>query len=190
MDLVPVDGKALLKVACPPPRGAAPRMVVPFCVNVTVPIGVPPNCGVTVAVNVTDCPIVEGFGDKSRVVVVVSLTTWLKVGEVLGVKFVLPTYVAVMDLVWPEGKTLSRVAFPPLSVAVPMAFAPLKKLTVPLGVLGDPDTVAVKATDWPALDGFGLEDRVVVVQPNAGTENVPRLEKLPPAPYRFLPRAL
>ena len=51
-----------------------PRTVTPF-LNVTVPVGVPLNCGVTVAVNVTDCPETEGLTAELTVVVVEALLT-------------------------------------------------------------------------------------------------------------------
>jgi hypothetical protein len=38
--------------------------------NVTVPVGVPPDCPVTVAVSVTDSPKMDGFGDEVNTVVV------------------------------------------------------------------------------------------------------------------------
>ena len=46
MDLLPVAGKDLLKLACPVLRVTVPMVTVPF-IKVTVPVGVPPNCGVT-----------------------------------------------------------------------------------------------------------------------------------------------
>ena len=51
------------------PRIAAPSL------KVTVPEGVPVNWGVTVAVNVTDCPETEGFDGEARVVAVEALLT-------------------------------------------------------------------------------------------------------------------
>ena len=42
--------------------------------------------------------------------------------------------------------------------------APSRKLTVPVGLVGDVAvTTAVKVTGWPKADGFGELDRVVVV---------------------------
>src|SRR5215472_7917688 len=59
-----------------------------------------------------------------------------------------------------------KVAWPLLSVPVPMGVPPSRKVTVPTGV-PDPgataDTVAVKVTDWPKTDGFTDEVTVVVV---------------------------
>jgi hypothetical protein len=44
-------------------------------INLTRPVGVPLNCGVTLAVRVTDCPKFEGFCDEINAVVVVALPT-------------------------------------------------------------------------------------------------------------------
>ena len=46
--------------------------------NVTVPVGVPVReAGLTVAVNVTDCPATDGFADDKRAVVVVVVAVWV-----------------------------------------------------------------------------------------------------------------
>jgi hypothetical protein len=52
-----------------------PLIVAPFEVNATVPVGVGDPVGDTVAVNVTDCPEVEGFMLEARLVLVVTLST-------------------------------------------------------------------------------------------------------------------
>lgn len=71
------------KVALPPDRVPVPSVVDPF-LKVTVPVGVPPNAGVTVAVKVTDWPYCEGFFEEARVVVVLALlTVWARGAEVL-----------------------------------------------------------------------------------------------------------
>ena len=71
-----------------------PSEIVPF-LNVTVPLAVPAVAGLTVAVNVTDCPETEGFSDDTRLVdvaasvpplVIVSVST----GDVLPLKFASP----------------------------------------------------------------------------------------------------
>jgi hypothetical protein len=54
-------------------------------------VGLAPVADVTVAVNVTDCPALDGFGDvASAVVVVTAFTTWETAAEVLGASFVEP----------------------------------------------------------------------------------------------------
>lgn len=52
------------------------------------------------------------------------------------------------------------VATPPANVDVPKAVAPLLNVTVPV----TPDArVAVKVTDWPALEGLADEVRLMAV---------------------------
>ena len=61
--------------------------------NVTVPVGTPAagGTGLTVAVNVTACPVVEGFGVEVRLVLVFRrFTAWVTTGEVLPRKLGLP----------------------------------------------------------------------------------------------------
>jgi len=92
MEWDPRASAEVVSVACalpfsePVPRAAVPSM------NVTVPVGVPePEVAVTVAVNVTDCPIADGFTDDFSVVALAAwLTTWLKVADALAWKFVSP----------------------------------------------------------------------------------------------------
>jgi hypothetical protein len=71
MDQVPALANAVVQVATSPLSVAVPRVALPF-LKVTVPAGVPLNSGATVAVNITDCPTVEGFSDEISVVVVVA----------------------------------------------------------------------------------------------------------------------
>jgi hypothetical protein len=52
------------------------------------------------------------------------------------------------------------VAFPPLIVPVPRVVLPVKKVTVPVAAEGE--TVAVKVTEAPYVEGFN-EDAIVVV---------------------------
>ena len=69
-----------------------PRLLLPS-LNCTVPVGVPLPGAVTlmVAVKVTNCPENEGLGEEVTAVLVgASLTTCLKLGEVLVVKLVSP----------------------------------------------------------------------------------------------------
>jgi hypothetical protein len=57
-----------------------------------------------------------------------------------------------------------NVACPlPLSVPVPSVVGPSLKVTVPVGVLLEPDTLAVKATAAPNVLGFEVEPMVVVL---------------------------
>ena len=53
---------------------------------------------------------------------------------------------------------VENVATPPaLRVPVPIVVAPSRKVTVPVGVPPGPVTVAVKVTDWPKVEGFGVD---------------------------------
>ena len=60
-----------------------PEIAVPFEVKLTVPVGCGGPEGPTVAVMVTDCPAVEGFGELVTVVVLPGCTTCVTVFEVL-----------------------------------------------------------------------------------------------------------
>ena len=66
--LLPTGKVAVLRLALPPARFTVPRTTEPE-VNVTVPVGVVVG-DVTVAVNLTVCPAVEGFFEDTIVVVV------------------------------------------------------------------------------------------------------------------------
>ena len=66
MECAVVDNAEVLNVAVPSLRGLAPRVVTPS-LNVTLPDALE---GETVAVNVTDCPDVDGFCDEVSVVLV------------------------------------------------------------------------------------------------------------------------
>jgi|ERR1022692_1564104 hypothetical protein len=56
--------------------------------NATLPVTVPPSCAVTVAVNVTDCPKLEGFCEETNVVVVDARVTTRATffGELLAIR--------------------------------------------------------------------------------------------------------
>ena len=70
-----------------PFSGAVPRRARPER-KLTLPVGVPAEPDVIVAVKVTDCPSVEGFGDEASAVEVeapdAALTTWERAEELLG----------------------------------------------------------------------------------------------------------
>src|SRR5450631_4059466 len=68
--------------------------VAPLDLNVTVPVA--PE--VTVAVNVTVCPTIEGFTlETTDMVLGYLLTTCFSAGEVLLALFASPTYLAIME---------------------------------------------------------------------------------------------
>ena len=61
-------------LAVPPDTLADPKFLVP-ALKITDPVGAPVVLDVTVAVNVTDCPLVDGFCDDATVVIVAALFT-------------------------------------------------------------------------------------------------------------------
>ena len=93
---MPTASDAVLHVACALAFNAAvpqPVIVVPPARKFTVPVGMLAPGAVTliVAVNVTDWPETDGLGDEVTAVLVEALpTVWVKFGEVLVLKFVLP----------------------------------------------------------------------------------------------------
>jgi hypothetical protein len=148
MALLPVVGKTLTNVDCPLLSGAVPSVTAPFK-KVTEPVGVPPDGAATDAVKLTVWLTAEGFGDDTSVMTVAAgFTSWLNASEVLDVKFESPEYTAVMELLPAAPKVFVRVACPLLlSVTVPSAVVPSRKLTVPVGVPPKGDVkVAIKLT--------------------------------------------
>src|ERR1700722_16364364 len=88
----------VLKVAAPLPLSAFVASTVPLFKKVTVPVGVPLNCGATRAVKVTDCPKLDGFREEAKVVVLVALpTTWLTAVDLLPRNFESPPYTALIE---------------------------------------------------------------------------------------------
>jgi len=69
---VPKASEDVVKVACPPVNVSVARVAAAFF-KMTVPVGVPVNCGDTVTVKVTGCPGAEGFAEETTVEVVVAL---------------------------------------------------------------------------------------------------------------------
>jgi hypothetical protein len=55
-----------------------------------------------------------------------------------------------------------NVAVVPAIVPVPSVVVPSTNCTVPVTPLG---TVAAKVTDWPTVDGFGEEVRIIFARP-------------------------
>src|SRR5438552_16000124 len=139
--------------------------------NVTVPVGTP-VAEVTVALRVTACPVVEGFGVEVRVVVVAAaagaFTTWVTTAEVLAANVALPPYAAVSGWLPAASVEMEIEALPLTSVAVPSTVAPSRNVTVPVGTPVAEVTVALRVTACPVVEGFGVEVRVVVVAAAAG----------------------
>src|SRR5258708_5583181 len=113
---------------------------------------VPPNCGVTVAVKVTGCPTVDGFGDEINAVVVVALFTvsfttfdWLVAKSLSPPK---PAWIAMA----PAGTlVVVKLQDPCVRKHVPRTVVPIFNVTAsPSG--GEPTlelTVAAKVTACP-----------------------------------------
>jgi hypothetical protein len=107
---------------------------------------------------------------SDRVVVFVWLTTWLSAADLLGVKEVLPLYVAAMVCVPSASIESVNSALSPLTLTVPRVFVPSRKVTVPVTVPPNSGTtVAVKVTACPKVDGFNEELNDVVLSALATT---------------------
>src|SRR5262245_41016158 len=87
----PTASADVVNVVEPPESAAVPRTAVPS-LKVTLPVGVPPPgaTGVTVAVNVTEAPAIEGFDDDTTAVVVADLITVCTTSAELWRKLVAP----------------------------------------------------------------------------------------------------
>jgi hypothetical protein len=87
---LPDETKVVMNVALPLTSGAVAGTTVPP-LNVTVPLGVPSNSPVTVAVNITDWVAMDGFRLEAKAVLVLArFTVCDKTDELLGEKFVSP----------------------------------------------------------------------------------------------------
>ena len=164
---VPVVSDDVENVATPLTSGTEPSVVVPS-MKVTEPVGVGPpvdgGAGLMVAVKVTAWPMLEGFAEEVRVVVVLACWTVCVIAvEVLGEKLVLPWYIAVIESKPKVRAVVTMLPTPPLSVAVPSEVVPLKNWTVPVGTPAVELTPAVSVTGWPTTDGLGDDATVVVV---------------------------
>ena len=149
-------------------RVALPIEVAPSR-NETVPEGVPAELLLTVAVKVTDWPVVEGFAEEATTVVVVAvgwLTACDTAAEVLLMKLMSPWYAAVIECVPNAREEVEKLACPAeFSVPEPIVEVPSLKRTAPVGVVATAVfTVAVKVMDWPTPAGLADEASVVVVE--------------------------
>jgi hypothetical protein len=154
-----------------PPLGVTTSSTEVPSLNVTVPVGVPPNSPLTVAVKVTDCPDLDGFSDDVSAVVVVAVATlWVNSPDVLPAKFASPLYFAANTLAPASRVEGEKLAVPLLSAAVPKDTTKLvsgtqyQNVTVPVAVPPYcPVTLAVSVTGCPKMDGFFDELSTVVV---------------------------
>src|SRR2546427_649855 len=95
------------ELSVPVPNVVAPSL------KVTVPVGVPvPGAvAVTVAVNVTDWPETDGFGDETTALEVLALlTVWVRLAEVLVLKLPSPLYTAVKVWLLTDSEEVVKVA--------------------------------------------------------------------------------
>ena len=165
--------------------------------NWTEPVGVAvliaaPEALTTVAVNVTDCPIIDGLVEEITVVEVrAGLTVWFTIPE-LPTKF--PSVLVYSALIVCGDPLTVRVA---VAVLVPVAAAPdpdsrtgppnaapsIENWTEPVGVaVLTPAaellfTVAVNVTDCPKIDG--VTEEATLVEVSAGLTVWLRVPELP-----------
>src|SRR2546421_333985 len=128
---VPPVSVEVLNVATPLPLTlTGPPMIVVPSLNVTVPVGVPPE-PLTVAVKVTDWLKVEEVGDGATVVVVALKTVSVRL-SLLAPKLVLPTKLDTTENVPPTPNVVVKVATPePLRARVTGVPPLMMKLTLP-----------------------------------------------------------
>lgn len=169
MECGPGDSEARLSCAWPDPSSVTGEPSVPApSMNCTVPVATPLNCGLTVAVNVTDWPKTEGLAEETTAVVVLACETVREVGPaVAGSKLASPEYEAVTEC-GPTPRAASGkgwLAELPVSVTGVRALPSTEKVTVPVGVPAPPElTVAVAVTTSPYVGVLdeSVSDKVVV----------------------------
>jgi ribosomal protein S5 len=106
-------------------------------------------------VNVTACPIVEGF-ELDTSATEVTFSTFCEIAkEVAATNEESPPYDAVIECVPGDKADVEKVAAPELTVLVPITTAPSRNCTLPVAV--DGVTAALKVTVWPTEDGLGFE---------------------------------
>jgi hypothetical protein len=133
-----------------PLRVPLPSVVVPSR-KVSVPVGLPEELDVIVAVNVTGAPLdAEAAELTNTALVAANAMVSVTAAEVLPAKFALPAYLQVTECAPTVSVEIVKVALPLLRVPMPSVVVPSRKLTVPVGVPLLPDvTVAVNVTDIP-----------------------------------------
>jgi hypothetical protein len=118
--------------ALPALNATLEQIAVAPSLNVTVPVG---DWPVTVAVNVTFCPNVEGFAEETSAVLLVALlTTCVTVFDVDVALLASPLYVAVIECDATLSVDIEHPALPVLSATFEqIAVAPSLNVTVPVG---------------------------------------------------------
>jgi hypothetical protein len=141
--------------------------VLPPSLKVTLPEGEPEPDAVTIAVNVTGWPAVDGFRELTTAVDVAvgaALTTWLSTADVLGEKTRSPPYPAVIECEPSESVEVVRLTLFPFRAKLVSSVVPSQNVIKPVGVPGPlVFTVAVKVTGWPGVEGFAELTRETVV---------------------------
>jgi len=170
MECVPTARAVVVKADAPPAfNDTFPRLVV-RSKNLMEPVGTPmPDCGATLAVNVTLWPMVIWFEEAVSNVVVatgVCVTTTLTALDTELLSLLSPPYEAVIGCVAAGNELVLNAATPlAFKVPVPRIVAPSRNVTVPVGTLL-PDcgeTVAVKVTLCPVLMAVAELARTVLV---------------------------
>src|SRR3984957_798221 len=132
-----------------------------------------PAVEVTVAVNVTFAPTVDGFNDEVSTVEVEVATICTIPDEVAGANVASPLYMQKIEWLPAASDEVVNVALPDAGSATgaPSVLPPSRKVTVPVGVPGVVEViVAVKVTDCPTTEGFS--DEAMVARVAAPTEVV------------------
>jgi hypothetical protein len=135
-----------------PDASAAVPITAPLSKNCTLPVAAE---GVTVAVNVTACPTVEGFALEASATEEAACIFSASAAEVAPALDESPPYVAVIECVPLAKAEVENVATPDASVTLPIAAPLSKNCTVPVAAEGV--TVAVNVTACPTVKGLALE---------------------------------
>jgi len=147
-------------MAVPEARDTALQSVVAPSLKVTVPVGVP-LVPPTVAVNVTESPVFDGFIEDTTPIVAVARPTLCVEVPVAVLYVALPEYEAFSVCEPLESDDVVHDALPEARVtAEHSVVVPSRNVTVPVGVAPDPVTFAVIVTLCPGVEGFGAEPRL------------------------------
>jgi hypothetical protein len=147
---LPIGSAVVVSVATPPASVPVPSVVAPFA-KVTVPV----ELFGSVAVIVTDWPVIEGLSDEVSATDGVDLPTTCGRVATDALLFPSPPYVAVIVELPTGSDEVVSVAIPFVTVAVPRVVESEVKVTVPVTVEG---SVSVNVTALPNVEG--LDDEV------------------------------
>jgi hypothetical protein len=175
MACVPCVSVAIVSVALP--AASEMGLLIPFAPskNATLPV-TGPAVEVTVAVNVTPAPTVDGFNDEVTTVEVAVATICTIPDDVAGANVASPLYMQKIEWLPAASDEVVNVALPEAGsvTGAPIVFPLSRKVTVPVGVPGVVEvTVAVKVTACPMTDGLRDEAMVARVAAPADAVAVP-----------------